>query len=85
MSANIFASKLHDKATELYGDGLPQIVSDRIEEELAYAAASGADALKKHKPRATCKFFPIPYAILTATDKRGSWEDCSPCGHGGAA
>ena len=47
MSANIFASKLHDKATELYGDGLPQIVSDRIEEELAYAAASGADALKK--------------------------------------
>ena len=45
--ATSFKSQIHDKPTELYGDGLPQIVSDRIEEELKYAAASGTDALKK--------------------------------------
>ena len=40
-----FESHIHARATELYGDALPQIVNDRIEEELEYAAACGADAL----------------------------------------
>ena len=44
---NQIKSQIYVKATDLYGDGLPQIVSDLIEEELEYAAASGADALKK--------------------------------------
>ncbi len=44
---NQIESQIHVKATDLYGDGLPQSVSDRIEEELAYATACGADALKK--------------------------------------
>ena len=42
---NGFSSQIHDKATELFGDTLPQIVSGRMEEELEYAAASGADAV----------------------------------------
>lgn len=33
------------RAKELYGDTLPQAASSRIEEELQYAAASGADAV----------------------------------------
>ena len=33
------------RAKELYGDTLPQAASNRIEEELQYAAASGADAV----------------------------------------
>ncbi len=40
-----FKSIIHTKATELYGDGLPHVVNDRIEEELEYAAACGADVL----------------------------------------
>lgn len=43
--AKPFKSKIHTRATELYGDTLPQIVSERIEEELEYAAASGADTV----------------------------------------
>lgn len=43
--ATPFKSIIHIKATELYGDALPQPVNDRIEEELEYAAACGADAL----------------------------------------
>ena len=41
----LFKPQIHAKATELYGDILPPFVSDRIEEELEYAAASGADTV----------------------------------------
>ena len=42
---NRFESKVRERAAERYGDNLPQIVADRIEEELGYALGSGADAL----------------------------------------
>ncbi len=45
MNANQFESQIRARAAELYGDTLPKIVSDRIEEELEYAAACGADVL----------------------------------------
>ena len=40
-----FEAKILKRATDLYGDILPQPVHDRIEEEFGYAAASDADAL----------------------------------------